>query len=385
MKKRIALIGLWNITNYGDPILGYCTESLLLKNFSSSDSIEIVRVPINFVFQKSFLQRVSDALLYRLSRIVGNSEAVVERMIEKNMFKQFSKSLCNVDYIVFVGGGIIKYKLEYFDLAIETVVNIAKKNHIPVIMNGVGIEGYDSKNKRCQRLKKILKDSSIIYFSTRDDINRLINEYFDGVPAIPCELVADPAVWTSECFNIQRNFESDTIGIGIARGGIFKDYGLDFSSDDMVEFYVDMAKAILDNGYKVELFTNGLEYDNIVLYKVMGKLIDFNVKKRIPNSAKNLVEIIASYKAIITTRMHAGIIAYSLDIPALGLVWNDKIRFFWEQTGHMQNCIEIKNITPDRVLEVLKSAIKNGYNQEIKQKFRQTIKDALMRIAKMIE
>ena len=70
--------------------------------------------------------------------------------------------------------------------------------------------------------------------------------------------------------------------------------------------------------------------------------------------------------------MHACIIAYSLDIPAIGLCWNDKLKLFGENIGYPQRFIEPENMNEDYALEELKEAIKNNYDKKNKEKFLQT-------------
>lgn len=385
MKRKIALLGLWNINNYGDPVLAFCTKTLLQNAGLCGDSVDVIDFPLTPTsFQVSFFQRVKDSILYHFSKMIGKVDAVGLEIYRRRIFCHYLNNLKGVDSVVFVGGGIIKYGMEAFDCLIECVMAVAKINNFSVIMNAVGIEGYDENNVRCQQLKKALNQPQLRYISTRDDFLTLKNNYFDGKNTIPCRLVADPAVWSSECYGIKKNDSARTIGIGVARGEIFKDYGINFSSENMVDLYVDLTKLLLSSGYEVELFTNGRDADNSLLEQVSKRLMDFRVRQKVPSSARNLVEIIASYKAIVTTRMHAGIIAYSLDVPAIGLMWNDKIKFFWESAGHPEYCIDVAHLNPEDVFSALKNAVVNGYNQEHKRVFRQTIKDEIAKIATML-
>ena len=383
-KKRIALLGLWDDKNYGDPILGYCARKMIIKSIEKRDSFVFFDVSISPNLQRPFFRRVIDSFLYRLARIRGNVADVQDNIYERCISTQFSRILNDVDYIIFVGGGVIKFKVQILDYVVEEVVKIAQRNGSPILMNAVGVEGFDCCDKRCVKLKESLNSPILKYISTRDDFQTLKHKYLERNNNTLCELVSDPAVWASECYNVQKNLFSDVIGINVARGEIFYDYGRDFSSEAMVDFYVQLVRIVLCSGYKVELFTNGLDQDNVFLERVVQKLNDCVLKKRIPSSARELVEIIASYKAVVATRMHAGIIAYSLDVPAVGLVWNEKIKFFWERAGHPQNCVELKDLTAEFVFLTLTKALQNGYDHEKRNVFRELSKNSVRRMTAML-
>lgn len=384
MKKRIALMGLWDIKNYGDPVLALCTKKLLMDSIPCSEDYDFVEVSLRPNFKISLIRRLLGAFCWRMASIIGLKNKMIIHISIRQAIDYYSRILKGFNAIVFVGGGIIKYKIEIFDFIIDAILKIAKLNKIPVVLNAVGIEGYDSTNERCLALKKYLNLPILKYISTRDDLQTLTKGYFDGNVFVPCKKVADPAVWAAECFDVRKDVSSNVVGIGVARGNIFKDYGSNFTAEDMADLYEKVINFFLSKGFSIELFTNGLNLDNDFLDIVMKRLSDTNVKKRIPSSARNLVEIIASYKAIVTTRMHAGIIAYSLDVPAIGLVWNDKIKFFWESAGHPEYCIDVAHLNPEDIFSALRNAIKNGYNQEHKRVFRQTIKDEIAKFATML-
>lgn len=385
MNKEISLVGLWNASNYGDPVLGFCAKKLLFESISCKNNIKLVEVNLKPSFKIPLIKHIKEAVHYRLAKVFGNEASVGFKICANRLYGFYKDQLRNSDAIIFVGGGIIKYrKIEPFDCAIDSIVKIAQIKKIPTVMSSVGVEGFDLNDEGCQRLKACLNHPSLKYISTRDDLLTLTNDYFEGNALIPCELVADPAVWASECYNIQRDLSSKTIGIGIARGGIFSDYDKDFSSEKLMRFYIDLIHLVMNNGFKVELFTNGMKSDNDFLKQIMVHLSDAYISLKIPNSARDLVQTIASYKAIVATRMHAGIIAYSLNVPAIGLAWNNKIKFFWANAGHPENCIDVDNMTPENVAEALKNTLKKGYNQEHRQKYRQTIKDGMRKIASIL-
>lgn len=101
------------------------------------------------------------------------------------------------------------------------------------------------------------------------------------------------------------------------------------------------------------------------------------VKLSIPTTPRNLVNLISGYKAIIAARLHATIIAYSLQIPAIGLVWNNKLTFFGKNINAEDYFIQKDNFSPSYILRMLETSIDKGYDQVRRKEFRALILDEI--------
>lgn len=226
---------------------------------------------------------------------------------------------------------------------------------------------------------------ALIHVFTRDDLETLISKYYDNYPQRPILRVADPAVWASEVYGITKN-QSSVIGIGIARGEIFQDNGISVNPEEIRELYKAIVEKLIDEGNTVEVFTSGLPADNAFAELVCADLrVDGkNIYCRYPSCAYQLVEIISNYQAIVALRLHACIIAYSLEIPAIGLVWNDKLSLFGRNIHAEDNFIKHKDFNSEYIVKQLYWAINRGYNSNIRLNFRQTIISDIMEIDKKI-
>ena len=71
-----------------------------------------------------------------------------------------------------------------------------------------------------------------------------------------------------------------------------------------------------------------------------------------PDSSRELVRTIAGFDAVLAIRMHAAIISYALDIPSMDLVWNEKIPYFYKNTGYPDRALELELCTPEVVLRM---------------------------------
>lgn len=381
MKKKvskIAFIGLYEDDNLGDPVIAKCTESLYLKYIPHDDRLLIKHLSLNH-----FIYNAPNGWLryYWIckNRLNFSWKKIEDWCIEREYISYFCNELKDVDAIIVVGGGLLEFTGGRFVNGLYACTIAGNKYKIPVMITATGIEGFDRKNPLCKKIKKMLHQQSLKYISTRDDIDTLVHNYFDNRTCIKCEKVCDPAVWSSEVFNIKKSENSDIIGIGVVRKNIFVNYGIDFSEMQLAALYVGIIKYIIKLELKVQLFTNGTIADNIFAFEIISLLQKegINLSYNIPNSPDELLKIISNYKGVIAGRLHSCIISYSLNIPAVGLVWNEKLKLFGQSIGEEDNFIEHDKFIPQLIVDQLQKAMKKGYNQECRNKYRNTILESI--------
>ena len=237
-------------------------------------------------------------------------------------------------------------------MIINQITKWANKHNIPIVFNAVGIEGYNIKDPRCQILKKAINRKCIQSISTRDNINSLNNDYIVN-KKIETRQVADPALWTKECYNIRKK-ESNIIGIGVIRPEIFKDYLYDIKEKELLKLFSEIIIKLQAQNYNIKLFTNGVKKDMDFIYKLKDYMkTEKNFEKMIierPTTTKELVNTIASFKMTIGTRLHSNIISYSLDVPTISIVWNMKQLYFSQLNSIEEFFITKENFNSDYIL-----------------------------------
>ena len=73
---------------------------------------------------------------------------------------------------------------------------------------------------------------------------------------------------------------------------------------------------------------------------------------------------IAGYDAIISCRLHPSIIAFSMGIPSISLVWSPKVRGFYESIGYPERTVDIDSISAEKILSTLQDAIEKGVQHD---------------------
>lgn len=263
-----------------------------------------------------------------------------------------------VDAIIFAGGGLIKFRQENLYRQVSEIIMEAQRYRIPVFLNSVGVEGYDAKDERCLLLQEALNQPCVKMISVRDDIETLKNNYIKNA-RIRMKEVFDPAIWTAQTFHIQKkkNTGRKCIGLGVARENLFVDYGNpEINGACLIQLWKEIVFLLEQRGYEWVIFTNGLDQDEQFAKRVLEE-IGHGTKEQAPVNAMELVQQIAHLDGMIACRMHSNIIAYALEIPSVGLVWNSKMNFFGEKTGYEERYIQSDNLHAENIVNTLEQTI----------------------------
>lgn len=343
---RVLLAGLMQSTNLGDGVISDCVEYLIRK---VSEENKIKKVKVN------------------------------TRDIRKDKSSAKLAAVRNSDLVIIPGGGMIKYQVENLPVALERVMSRAEHYGIPVMFNAVGVEGYDIEDEGCRLLLDMLSRYCVKKVTSRDYADFLNENYLRG--DIKATRVADPAVWSAETYGISKNPDSQILGLGIARAGLFEDYGTPCSKEELLELWSGIIRILDKNNIKWKLFTNGFRKDEDFLRELaeyIGRADELEeISVPTPVTPRELAEGISQFKGIIACRMHANIIAYSMGIPCVGLVWNDKLRFFGESIGCSKQFIERDKFSPEYVTDVFFEAMEKGFDEDILEREKKSVYESI--------
>lgn len=367
--KKVYFAGLLFDTNLGDIIILKSTEDLYKT--ALKDENDVLYEYLNLAFKKlSFTSRV----LRKVKRTYYKMAKLDINRLEIDTLKSYYRGqLDSPSLIVIVGGGIIKYKYQSFHLFLTALVELADELKIPVVINAAGIEGYDEKDSRCQMLKKALNKDIVKSITTRDDIDTLSLKYIDEASDKHIGKVADPAVYCNEVYK-QIKKQSNVYGIGLVRGSIFLDNERDLSQEKVTKFYADLILEMESRELEYRLFTNGLPADSELIKQIEMKLGLKKLQVVEPKNDNELVETIASFTTVIAARLHANIISYALNMPSIGLVWNDKLALFGKDIGYPERFFEYDQLNAKEIVDAAVLANEQGYEQERWNEYKSTAK-----------
>lgn len=364
---RIVLAGLLYDTNLGDPaifqitrhtIQEYCRSHRIKVAFANID-IGSYKVPR---FCSAMLSKQYDGLMVRLYRILLKRPFTKYDCVKLSAIRAIKR---RTDAVIFVGGSLIKFKQQkYLHEMVEIILSRADQMNVPVMFSGVGVEGYDGSDETCERLKASLTRECVKVITVRDDLETLQTSYLSANSRVWTAKVSDAACSLKKIYPPAVR-KKNTVGLGVIRGDIFAEYGNRISDDEIFNLYVGIYQQIIKRGKKCYIFTNGTPKDQKLAERLAAYFNTGENTAKIlcprPQTVAELVSIITQCEAVIATRLHAGIIAYAYDIPFVGLVWNQKQRFFGESIGLPDRFFNSSEFDAERIVKKLFDAIDAGY------------------------
>lgn len=303
---------------------------------------------------------IADNTSYLLKQIQHLMPLRRMEIIPYNILSRDLSQISYVDAIIFAGGGIIKYKYEKYHEILPEILEVAQDKNIPVYFNSVGVEGYNGDDERCQRLKKAINYPCVKGFGIRDDYALFCEKYIENSLARVTPLF-DPAVFCKNTYkNIVTQKKSDYIGLGIAREGLFIDNEIpSIDRAFLMDFWKNLVTELESRGMKWKIFTNGAKMDEKFAEEILD-YIGHGEKVPTPLGSQELVSNIRQFRAVIACRLHSNIIAYSLEIPSIGLVWNDKLTLWGEKIGYPERFLRADEIQASHVADCLERALREG-------------------------
>ena len=363
--KKIAILGLHNDRNMGDPLI--CQTVMKLYESCVEEVVLWKKVDLRF-YHSHFLDLYKDSFMKYL--IIATNKffswfarwdiAFVHNLRIIYLSYEMDKLVKGSDKAIIAGGGIVHYIFHDYYAGICSFILACQRNNIPVIINAVGIEGFDNNSSKCKMFSKYLRNPIVKFVSTRDNINILKNYYLKKYNTIPVIKVPDPVLLCSKVFPINIA-SSNTIGIGIIRENVFDDYKVDAKPDLLCNYYCGLAYELEKRGLEYEFFINGLKKD-LSLLRSIEKKLNRKIKVRIPNNVHDFLSIITSYRGIITARMHSCIVAYSYNLPAIAFNWNDKLPMWFMNINRPDCCFELSELDPSMVIDKFLELESNGYD-----------------------
>lgn len=306
---------------------------------------------------------IADNAAFLIQKALSRRLRKQTRILKYNIQSGDRLPLTAADAIIFAGGGLIKFRQEHFYENVIHILEEADTLQIPVFLNAVGVEGYDEEDERCQRLKAALQLSCVKGITCRDDIDTLQKDYLPE-STIPLSAVPDVAVFSKSVYagQLQKKpkRQQPLIGLGITREQLFSDYGnKEINKDYLLQFWKDVTQLLEEKGYAWRVFTNGLNKDEVFATKVLDFI---GHGERIPAPAEpwQLAQTIQQFDGIIAGRMHTHILSFTLGVPSVGFIWNEKVRFWSNRVGTPERFVSPEELQAEAVVSRLEAALAEG-------------------------
>jgi polysaccharide pyruvyl transferase WcaK-like protein len=380
IRKKIALCGTYYTESVGDALLFECVKYIYQKNATEKNIKLNFKIVDTYGRNRLYLNRKRTSFFqYYTRKVVRLGYKAIKKFFYKNKEINFKKyyleQFKDCDLIVVAGGGLFKYSVGTDFVPVFTEINAAAKQlKIPVVYNALGVEGVH--NPEDFQFKKMQKafNKSVKLISCRERIDDLKN-YFQQMPYIEVSQVTDTGIWAKEAFRISKS-DSDIIGINPISPFFFNLHEKAISEEELLKLWIELILKIDQLGYKIQIFTNGNDSDYRFAKKVFEK-----VKKKIVNnitqveatSPKEMMKNISKCRYIVANRLHTCICAYSLDIPVIGLAWNDKLLNWGKVIQKEDVFFDVNDFDIEKILDKISSLEKFSYDPLLRIKLKESI------------
>ena len=302
-------------------------------------------------------------------KIKSHSASIVTKQymkIREEKYLEKARTLIKeADLVIFGGAPVFNYLYQTFYERTAITLELAQEYGKPVIFSAIGIEQYDEEDVKCQRLKKTLNFDCVKQITTRDGIEEL--KKYKKKEQLVIARVSDPAVFSKEIFGkyIKEKANKKKIGLFVFRSNGFKDNKIPFTKEDAAKLWKNIIKELENKGYEYTLLTSGHFNDEAFMdYLIRNHGIEeskciFNI-----NSPERLLEVMSTLDGVISCRLHPSIISYSLGTPSVGLVWNPKVKFFYDCIEYSERRIDITETDACGIVERLEKALQQGVNRK---------------------
>lgn len=382
--KKIVLAGLCEYINYGDQFIAKTVEHIVRSIEPDAKiyfmSFERVTTGLKFKITKKLLE-------YSKKTICKNWGYRIQYLVIKIRFKKyFMETLKGADGLIFACGSF-KFTTQYLWALYSVAVECCEKLNIPIMFDAMDIQKYKQEDWRCKCLKKHANSKCVKMITTRDGeggVQRL-KEYYIDTSRIESYSVGDPAFWIRECYNINKK-SGEIIGINLLKADNFICYGGKTMPEEVGKVYAELLRRLEKENYKYELFTNGMPIDRKMAYLIEKELgmEEGTLFVRIPQNDRDLVEIIAGYKAIVGARLHACICAYALDIPMSGFIWAEKLVHFGEMSGTLNLFCSEADFKAEKLFENFELSLNMHYDQENREMWKEKTRDTIASFLKIL-
>lgn len=349
MKKAVIFAEVFS-QNVGDGVIYESLKYLFNLNSVETRAIDISgrsgwgnRPNEGTVGKKSIFRRLASKLARRsrFSRRLYN--ALLWFFVKKSQVRSVWEEAILSSDVVVIGGGQLLTDLDFsFPPRVFEIARLAKRHNKPLVLLGVGASGWGPIAKILYR--RALKSS--VYISCRDYVSSQgIQKY---LPNLEIHVHPDPAfiynrINKKTLVKYERPIEY--IGFNFQNVEHFKSFVpelKDLSDDEYVSFWSSLISSAKAQGYIPVIFTNGdvvdYEYAEAVHRKLLVEGCDVVLEPR-PVRPHELVEFLVKMDAVVSTRMHAGIVAFALEKVVLAISWDRKVDNVWDSLGMKDNVI----------------------------------------------
>ncbi|MEL6569456.1 MAG: polysaccharide pyruvyl transferase family protein [Pseudomonadota bacterium] len=370
--------------NLGDGLLSECLEQALVGHGAHADTTSVDLAGRTAYGQtmagRGAVMKVLDALPPGLRNLAVRAPLAVQS--RRKWAPHYSTGITGADAIAIGGGNLLSDQDLNFPTKLALALRTCGHCHLPVAFFACGMGGTWT-GEGVRRMQGALRACPVRAVFLRDEMSKdRWDNRFAEVSGQEAVVVRDPGLLALDTYGRVRKAagQEPVIGVGIMSHVAVRYHAeARQSSADLMKWYVDLVGALAAKGAQIVVFTNGASEDNTTLHALQPELAAFGDRVRlvVPDTPRELSDIVGALNGLVAYRMHALISAYSHGVPSLALRWDDKIDAFLASIGRSDWLDDptdlLAEAAADRVLEAAEQGVDTAVHAQVTQEARQDV------------
>ena len=380
--RRIALLNVKYSPNLGDGLLSECLEAELARTFQTiAPGTEVFSIdlagrrvyPAIAPSRRAAVIGVLEALPAALRSIA--TSAALTALVRLRLRSHVRARLAGCDAVVLGGGNLLTDADLNFPMKIAGALRQAARLRLPVAVYGVGANRqWSATGKRL--FGRALQSARLAYAAVRDARSQAAwRDLLVPQGIRPAALSGDPGLLASCHFpRPPLPFDGPLAGLCITAPMALRYHATGPEAGtaadaraDLDAWYAAAARALVDAGFRVALFTNGSPEDRDYLAE-MGPAWILAAKGPVTMTGPfanpaEMIHFIAGCQLIVAHRMHACIAAHSFAIPTIGLRWDVKLDSFFALAGRGTYIADTASLDGPALTTLARKAVSEGVDR----------------------
>lgn len=365
---KILVLGAYESNNLGDAVICECVSQIIQEHFSDTEiTIQDLlsrnrrkapgKTDFKLIKKREYINHVC-RLLSQYTPVDLVYQLQQRRLAAE---RAYLEEVCASDYdlVVFAGGQMF---MDSYALFLHYCVMAFQKKGTPVLFHACGSgPSYSPQIRRL--LAETLSASNVCSISCRDN-TAAVRELLKGSKKTVLDTY-DAALSSARIYAQQKNAASDTIGLGIM-------YANSLHTKKVSAFWRSVIRQLDRQEIKWKIFTNGAASDDAYARRILSSMPEYRNREDaylVPRDTEpeGLVRTISQFSALLSFRLHSHILAVSLDIPSVAVVWDKKLPAFFRKIGYPERCFQISD-SAEEIVEELRHTMLSGYDRSVIEK-----------------
>lgn len=380
--RRIALLNVKYSPNLGDGLLSECLEAELARTFQwIAPGTEVFSIdlagrrayPAIAPSRRAAVIAVLEALPATLRSLATRAALTV--LVRLRLQRHVRARLAGCDAVVLGGGNLLTDADLNFPMKIAGALTQAAKLRLPVAVYGVGANRqWSATGKRL--FGRALQSAKLAYAAVRDARSQSAwRDLLVPQGVRPAALSGDPGLLASCHFpRPPLPFDAPLAGLCITAPMALRYHATGPEAGTAADaritldaWYGTAARALVEAGFRVALFTNGSPEDRDYL-AAMGPAWILAAKGPVTMTnpfadPAEMIRFIAGCQLIVAHRMHACIAAHSFAIPTIGLRWDVKLDSFFALAGRGTFIADTASLDGPALTALARKAVTEGVDR----------------------